>query len=1553
MFKFWHDNGGRDAMIEAFGALWEKLSAVGKEIKNIVSTPFEASFGKFDGARLIKITESVRDFIKSLAPSEELKRLFQTTIFTVFQLLRNGVNIVQRAATFVGMLWKAIEPGRTLLYQIVRDGEEVIVMISQIIDKIGESFSNNGGLQALANGLANLFNGVMQVIKPVSDAVYKFFENVLESPFAQKAGEFLANIAKSFEELTAAIDFGAIAEKVTNFLNGFWEILTKIGGYVAPVASAIWDFVSSIFGIGKGAEDADGKLTGIKDKIDGIGKVLGDIKGNIIQWFLDHAPDEMIEDVSTALKKLDGFLQPIRDKVSGIKDSLKDGTWYSKLKDWIGGVVEKIGELKDAIKDFVGDSAVKAFTSAWEFIANAFNKFVNVLKKGWSFVKMVFQSLFGDSLYSAVTRIFEFLNKLAGVKALFTLTDILDNVSELAEGLSKLKTNLEKASINLTKSFLAPMKSFATKQKSEAIRNIAISIAILAGSLIALSFVEFDKIQNGIIAVGELMGMLIGFYIVLEKINKKNNIAQGGKGLLGMLFGGSNKSALSSNAMSFVMLAGSILMISFALRNLADIPFMDIQKGILAIAEIMVELSLFSRYMKDIKTGAVDITAVSMAVDLLSLAVSKIGSLDFESWLKGIGGLGLVMIELTAFLHDMEGVSVKGFAGIITLAAGIRVLVMSVRALGGMDLAGLAKGLGGVAVMMIELYFFTKKMEDIDTKGFAGVIVLALGLRVLVSSVRALGSLDFESLLKGLGGVAVLLIELSWFMHDMEKIDGISIATAASLIVLAFALKTLTKAVKTLGDMSLGDMIQGLLGVAGVLGILLVACKLMEEASPKMLLGGAAMIVLGAAVWVLVPPIMALAAIPLEKLAGALIIIAGAFTVLGVAGLLIGKIGADMLIASVGLIAMSAAVWVLVPPLIALSAVPFENVMKALIGLASTFIIFGAAGAILGPLAFEMILAAGGILALAAAAAAAGAAMLVIAAGLTAMSNAILVVMDTILALLQSILGGLPFIGDDIDEWFSERRKSLKNEMDPADSKKTGSDWVKGIGDGISQQKGGVEGALGSVTDSMKNVATEAKQSGEDTGGNFLSGLGLSDIKGVVTGDTDQLGETIKNMMTENGLDAGEMLGDGVLEGFGSTDLKGTLSGEMSDMGLDVEDMMGEYGFNAGNKWAASVSEGVENGAPGIHLTVGNETRFLSSELLEHYKEIGFITGKEYDAAIASEIENGGAEIVLSTELALTRLEGIDITHPGETVGDTFLEGIRSKSSKVGETVTEDFGKEAESGLKETKQYFTDGGEDSAEAFAMSLMDQTMGVKDAGEDVGESAVNGLEESEGEAADTGEDYGYGFGKGMSSTTSYVKSEARALAAEALRSMAQELDINSPSKETRRFGKFGGMGLALGFKDMGSQVKTQAGALADKGLTAMQSAMENLRELLDFDTDIDPTIRPVMDLQQIQNGMNTIGSMFGNQKFAMAGAFGMDPYAFASIRNVTSAADRSPIGDQSVVNAIGGLQEEISTLKSAMEQMKFEADGREIGHVAYREVDRRLGNTVARNRREGRG
>lgn len=1561
MFKFWHDNGGRDAMIDAFAALWENIKGVTTEIKSIGGNVFAENFGTVDwGQALVKATEAVRDFFRNLQPSNELKSAFSSVVETFFRVIETGAAGVARAARFFSAFWNAIEPGRKILYGIVEALSDTVAIIAGIITRIGNAFEATGGLQALANGFANLFNKILELAAPAAAKIHAFFVEIAQSDFTRKTGEVLTAIAKKFEELTAAIDVQAIIAVVSSAFEKFTGILSTIWGYISPVVTGIGSFLSSLLDLGGGADTVGEKIENAKAKIGELKDPLIDLKERVVQWFLEHAPADLIDDVSTAVDKLNGFLQPLKERASAIKDSFSDGTWYSKLKEWIGGVVDKIGELKDTIHDFIGDKVVQAFTSLWEGIADAFRGFVDLVKSGWDFIKKVFHSLFGDDLYTAVNRIFEFMQKFAGVKALFTFTDILDSVSNLAEGLDKLKTNLEKASINLTKSLLAPLKSFASKTRSEGIRNIAISIAILTASLIALSFVEFEKIQNGVIAVGELLALLIGFFAAMEVLSKK--LSGGGTqrgGLLGMVLGSqTSASSLKSNSVGFVALAASILMMSFALAKLAGIPFLDIQKGILAIAELMVGLILFSKYTNGLKIGAIDVTALSIAIDLLSLAISKLGGLSFDDLMKGLGGLAIVMIELVMFMREMEGVSTKGFTGIIALAAGLRVMVSSVKGLASLDLDGLVAGLGGLAIMFLELGLFLTAMENVDTKGFAGVIVLAAGLRLMVTSVRALSDLDVDALLLGLGGVAILLIELAMFMNSMNGVAGVSIAAAAALIVMATALKLLSGVVITLGETDAVSLVKGLTAVAAVLAIFVAACKLLDDTSAKILVASAAMIVMAAAVTLMILPIKALGALPFADVVQGIGAIAAVFVIFGVAGKVLGQLSLDMVKAGAAMLVMAAAIWVLVPPIVALGAMPFSNIMQAILGLAAVFVVFGAAGAILGPLAGNMILAAVGILALSAAAAAAGASLILIGVGLSALGNGLMTIMDVILAILQSVLSGLPFIGDDIDDWFTERRAALKDNLDPEESKATAEDWTKGVGDGIMAAKGDVTDATDDVTasinDALKQTNVQAEESGEGFGTSFFEGYSMTDLTGFMTGDMSNMSGMVEGLMSEGGMNSGNAFG----EGFASSDMLPMIESVMGNTTSAYDTTYEAYmsGQMNGKELLDGMSDGVFDGLPGFYKVTSEGFEKVSQENLNDMVRNGEITGEQYDRAIADSFQSGYGVILDRSQSMFDNLgRDVDSGRSANLLGDDFTNELSNYGIDV-ESVMGDWGASAGEGLEDASKYFSQGGETDMDAFLSSMMDEAMGnggAYDTAEDIADEAVDGLENAEDGGYRTGQNFGYSFGDGTLSTSRYVESAAATLARRALTAMETELDINSPSKEAAKLGKFGGMGLGVGFKDSTAYVKKQASSLAGTGLTAMQSAMEKLHEALNFGKDFDPTIRPVLDLQQIQNGMSTIGSMFGSQQFALAGAFGIDSYAFRGIRNVTSAADSAPRGDQSVVNALGALQDEVSTLKGAMESMKFEADGKEIGHVAYREVDRLLGNTVARNRREGRG
>ena len=84
------------------------------------------------------------------------------------------------------------------------------------------------------------------------------------------------------------------------------------------------------------------------------------------------------------------------------------------------------------------------------------------------------------------------------------------------------------------------------------------------------------------------------------------------------------------------------------------------------------------------------------------------------------------------------------------------------------------------------------------------------------------------------------------------------------------------------------------------------------------------------------------------------------------------------------------------------------------------------------------------------------------------------------------------------------------------------------------------------------------------------------------------------------------------------------------------------------------------------------------------------------------------------------------------------------------------------------------------------------------------------------------------------------------------------IASPSKRFARIGKFVALGFAKGLKDSSEAITDASSVFSDGPISTIQVAMDQARALLSG--DIDPTIRPMIDLSNIQNGSNQIHAMF---------------------------------------------------------------------------------------------
>lgn len=87
-------------------------------------------------------------------------------------------------------------------------------------------------------------------------------------------------------------------------------------------------------------------------------------------------------------------------------------------------------------------------------------------------------------------------------------------------------------------------------------------------------------------------------------------------------------------------------------------------------------------------------------------------------------------------------------------------------------------------------------------------------------------------------------------------------------------------------------------------------------------------------------------------------------------------------------------------------------------------------------------------------------------------------------------------------------------------------------------------------------------------------------------------------------------------------------------------------------------------------------------------------------------------------------------------------------------------------------------------------------------------------------------------------------------------------NSPSKATTKAGIWLGEGLVNGIKQIGGKVYDAGKNMGTEATNSISSALNTALNLINTDMDANPTIRPVLDLSDVESGVGTISSMFNN-------------------------------------------------------------------------------------------
>ena len=149
---------------------------------------------------------------------------------------------------------------------------------------------------------------------------------------------------------------------------------------------------------------------------------------------------------------------------------------------------------------------------------------------------------------------------------------------------------------------------------------------------------------------------------------------------------------------------------------------------------------------------------------------------------------------------------------------------------------------------------------------------------------------------------------------------------------------------------------------------------------------------------------------------------------------------------------------------------------------------------------------------------------------------------------------------------------------------------------------------------------------------------------------------------------------------------------------------------------------------------------------------------------------------------------------------------------------------------------------------------------------------------------------------------AKAKARAMARAAANAAAQELEEESPSKVGYEIGDFFGIAFVYGIADNIKKAFKASTEMATSAKDGLSRAISKVSDLINTDMDMQPTIRPVLDLSDISNGAGAISGMFN-----MRPSVGV----MANIGSISNMMNRNQNGtNNDVISAIKDLGRKIS-------------------------------------------
>lgn len=1198
--------------------------------------------------------------------------------------------------------------------------------------------------------------------------------------------------------------------------------------------------------------------------------------------------------------------QQVAQFVVYIADFIATSKSFNTVIDGVVSLIVKIFSLVDVSK--IAGAALMGIGKAFDFIVQAVEKVDTGLSKVFTAIHNVINRII-DKIHEVVTNvdllkaIFNDLKHAGLIVALINLIGAISQPMKMLKALGDAFTNVGDSVSGLFKQIGGVFKSIAgmvgkigdaidevtntLKRMQElivatAILEIAAAIAVLAGALYLLSKVKVDNAADALkplVGLAASAGALFSFMAAMKKYSKDiKGIEKIGK--------------------AFLEFAVAIGIISVAIYALSKIDGKALMRATAAVEVLMITMAGIAKLLagktekdtglkalwsgKKVSTGSITkglagLIAMAEAVKILSKAlvgVAQIG--DPKQMAYALGAIETMLWSLfgiTKLLSGKETTKMtKGVASLMAMALAVKLLTKPVMEFASLDPESLLQGVLAVGGLMTTMAIMGQMVSGAEglIKAAASMVILSFAIQKLSDVVIAFSALDGESLVKGLGSVVGLIFGLGVALAVMPP-EGL-IAKAAAFVIVAYALKTLSEVLMTLGT----DAETSYQGI-GVLG--------------TMLLG----------LWAAVQMFNKVPTAGILKLFGTLAL--GALTVVAF-GAAIGVFGIGLGIFGVGLENLAAGV----------AAV--GQVAPQLIAIMMTFAIA------VGILSSVGLPAIGVIMALSLAFLALGGGMALMGSGITAVAGAIQILTEIKGELAGTAKSIAEFVGklSKLQEQSTKIGEGFSSIADPLEKIQEIANTVTESIQKLTDEYTKLIGETATSMDTLANALTTITSLNEDSvnkAADLIQSF-ITKLQEMAT-DSQSIGDTGQTIASA--LDVMKVALDGVVDTL-STFAQRSVSqfsaiGEslqsiatplkvLDNMRLTIGDLaqviVDFINTISGMKESATV---VQEGASAITSSLADVSN-AASLLKESFS--GFTS---QTAAVLSSFGKGLKDIAEGAKGMVSVKDNLDGASSAFTTFVNSLSGLSEKASTVAKGTTamakaiHSLGNSAQKAAASSKKGMQSSGEAMVAAMAKGVTSKKGDVSKATTDIIDNAAKQAKNKKKTFENVGKHLIAGMVSGIRSQQGALEAQVRQLELKAERAVKAKAKIHSPSRVWMKIGAYMGEGLALGISGSASQVTGASRGLATVSEDAVSAAIMAINNAMHDDFSDGPVITPIVDLSNIDKSAAYMQDSFGG--------IGVNTYGGGLAKSISK---RIQNGGDPLESTLSALADELSAMTNTM-------------------------------------